>query len=218
MRWTLYALAYSYAALAINHGVIVGLYTNPREALERGMKLAQKALALDESLAHPHEMLSKYYIYYEKDYEKGIAEAERAVTLEPNSVDAYYQLGSNLRWAGRYAEAIPMLQKAMRLSPIPPTICVSTLAACYRLTGQYGESIAIYRRILQKEPNQLPTRVGLVATLMQSGKEDEARAEAVKVLSNDPKFSVEAYARSYPLRDQKVLDDFVSALHKAGLK
>ncbi len=213
-----YALAYSYAALAIAHEVLVGTYSNPREALERGMKLVQKAIALDDSLAHPHEILGKYYIYLNKDYEKGIAEAERAVNLEPNSVDAYTQLGANLRWAGRCAEAIPILQKAMRLSPIPPYVCLAALAQCYRTTGQYEEAIALYRRILQKEPNQLPAQVALTVTLMQAGKEDEARAEAAKVLRIDPKFSVESFSRILPAKDQKVIDDFVSALHKAGLK
>ena len=211
-----YALAYSYAALAIAHEVLLGAYTNPREALERGMKLVQKAIALDDSLAHPHEILSKYYIYLNKDYEKGIAEAERAVALEPNSVDAYTQLGANLRWAGRCAEAIPILQKAMRLSPIPPYVCLQTLAHCYDLTGQYEEAIALYRRILQKEPNQLPTQVALTAALIQAGKEDEARAEAAKVLRIDPKFSVESYARTFPVKDQKVIDDFVSRLAQGG--
>ncbi|MGA2318716.1 MAG: adenylate/guanylate cyclase domain-containing protein [Thermodesulfobacteriota bacterium] len=165
-----YALAYSYAAMSLSHEVLLGAYTNPREALERGMKLVQKAVALDESLAHPHEILSKYYIYLNKDYEKGVAEAERAVTLEPNSVDAYTQLGSNLRWAGRPAEAIPILQKAMRLSPIPPYVCLLTLATCYYLTGQYEEAIALQRRILQKEPNQLLSQLGLTAALIQAGK------------------------------------------------
>ena len=181
-----YASAYSYAAMSLSHEVLLGSYTNPREALERGMKLVQRAVALDESLAHPHEILSKYYIYLNKDYEKGVAEAERAVALEPNSVDAYTQLGSNLRWAGRCTEAIPILQKAVRLSPIPPTVCLGTLAGCYRFTGQYEEAIALNRKILQKEPNQLLTQVSLVNTLMEAGKEDEARAEAAKVLRIDP--------------------------------
>jgi adenylate cyclase len=213
-----YALAYSYAALAIAHEVLVGAYTNPREALERGMKLVQKAIALDDSLAHPHEILSKYYVMLNKDYEKGIAEAERAVTLEPNSVDAYIQLGVNLRWAGRCAEAIPILQKTMRLSPIPPYLCLQILVWCYLHTGQYEEAIALSKRILQKEPNQLPTQVSLTAALIQAGKEDEARAEAAKVLRIDPKFSVESYARRLPYKDQKVIDDLASALRKAGLK
>ena len=213
-----YALAYSYAALALAHEVLLGSYTNPREALERGMKLVQKAIALDDSLAHPHEILGKYYIWLHKDYEKGIAEAESAIALEPNSVDAYTQLGANLRWAGRCAEAIPILQKAMRLSPIPPVVCLSALAQCYRITGQYEEAIALLRRILQKEPNQLPAQVQLVVALMQAGKEDEARADAAKVLKIDPKFSVESFARNLPAKDQKVIDDLVSALRKAGLK
>jgi len=213
-----YALAYSYAAMSLGHEVLLGTYTNPREALERGMKLVQKALTLDDSLAHPHETLSKYYIYLKRDYEKGIAEAERAVTLDPNSVDAFTQLGSNLRWASRPAEAIPILQKAMRLSPIPPYACLATLTNCYYLTGQYEEAIKLQRRILQKEPNQLLSQVGLTAALMQAGKEDEARAEAAKVLKIDPKFSVESFARRLPFKDQKVNDDLVSALRKAGLK
>jgi len=153
-----------------------------------------------------------------KDYEKGIAEAERAVTLQPNSVDAYTQLGALLRWADRCAEAIPILQKAMRLSPIPPYVCLASLAQCYRTTGQYEEAIALYRRILQKEPNQLPAQVQFVVALIQAGKEEEARAEAAKVLRIDPKFSVESFAKILPAKDQKVIDDIVVALHKAGLK
>ncbi len=213
-----YALAYSYAALALAHEVLVGTYSNPREALERGMKLVQKAVALDDSLAHPHEILGKYYIYLYKDYEEGIAEAERAVTLQPNSVDAYTQLGANLRWAGRCQEAISILQKAMRLSPIPPYVCMAALAQCYRTTGQYEEAIALYKRILQEEPNQLPAQVQFVVALMQAGKEDEACAEAAKVLRIDPKFSVESFASILPAKDQTVIDDIVSALRKAGLK
>jgi len=212
-----YALAYSYAAMALAHEVLLGTYPNPREALERGMKLVQKAVALDDSLAHPHEILGKYYIYLNKDYEKGIAEAERAVTLEPNSVDAYTQLGSNLRWAGRPAEAIPILQKAMRLSPIPPQVCVNTLASCYSLTGRYEEAIALLRSNLQKQPNQLTNQILLISTLMRAGKEDEARAEAPKVLRIDPKFSVERYVNVLPF-DQSTKDRFADRLHKAGLK
>jgi adenylate cyclase len=213
-----YALAYSYVALALAHEVLLGAYTNPREALERGMKLVQKAIALDDSLAHPHEVLSKYYIYLNRDYERGVAEAENAVALEPNSVDAYIQLGGNLRWAGRCTEAIPILQKAMRLSPIPPYLCLLNLAGCYNLTGQYKEAIALHRRVLRKEPNQMLSQVGLTIALIQAGKEDEARAEAAKVLRIDPKFSVESYAKRSLYKDQNVIDDSVSALRQAGLK
>jgi adenylate cyclase len=214
-----YALAYSYAALAIAHEVTVGTYTNPREALERGMKLVEKAVALDDSLAHPHVILGKYYIILNKDYEKGIAEAERAVTLEPNSVDAHTQLGINLAWAGRPAEAIPILQKAMRLSPIPPHLCLHALAMCILAAGRFEESIALFRRIVQKEPNQLTSQLGLVLALMAAGKEDEARAEAAKVLRIDPRFSLEQYAKTLDNhKDRSVPGKMINAWRKAGLK
>jgi hypothetical protein len=64
----------------------------------------------------------------------------------------------------------------------------------------------------------LITQLGLTAALIRAGKEDEARAEAAKVLRIDPKFSVESFARRLPYKDQKIIDDFVSALRKAGLK
>jgi adenylate cyclase len=214
-----YALAYSYAALAIAHEVSVGAYANPREALERGMKLVEKAVALDDSLAHPHVILGKYYIILNKDYEKGIAEGERAVTLEPNSVDAYVQLGVNIAWAGRPAEAIPFLQKAMRLSPIPPHLCLHALAMCILSTGQFEESIALFRRIVQKEPNQLTSQLGLVFALMAAGKEDEALAEAAKVIRIDPQFSLERYAKTLDhYKDQSQMAKVINALRKAGLK
>jgi tetratricopeptide (TPR) repeat protein len=214
-----YALAYSYAALAIAHEVSVGTYASPREALERGMRLVQKAVALDDSLAHPHEILGKYYIILRKDHEKGIAEAERAVTLEPNSVDAHTQLGINLAWAGHPAEAIPILRKAMRLSPIPPHLCLHALAMCILSTGKFDESIELFRRIVRKEPNQLISQLGLVFALVAAGKEEEARAEAAKVLRIDPRFSLEQYAKTLGYyKDRSVPDNMIRALRKAGLK
>jgi len=50
------------------------------------------------------------------------------------------------------------------------------------------------------------------------GREKEARTEAAEVLRIDPTYSVESGARRLPFKNQKDLDDSVSALHKAGLK
>jgi adenylate cyclase len=214
-----YALAYSYAAVALAHECWVGAYANQREVFERGMKLVQKAVALDDTLAHPHEILGKYYIILYRDYDRGIAEAERAVMLEPNSADAYTELGLHLNWADRYAEAIPILQKAMRLSPISPHQCLLQLAGCYRYTGQNEEAIALLRRILQKEPNQMLARISLIRGLLAVGKEDEARAEATKLLRIDPKFSVERYAEVTSfVRGRSAADRTAKDLRKAGLK
>jgi adenylate cyclase len=213
-----YAIAYSAAAAAIGNEVWAGAYKNPKEALQRAIEMAQKAIAIDESLAFPHIILGYLSILANRDYEKGIAEAERAVALEPNSADAYTQLAINLSWAGRTEEAIPLFKKAIRLSPIPPARCLFNMAACYRIIGQYEDAIAIYKKILQKQPDQMLAHLGLAATLMLAGREDEARTQAAELLRIDPKFSLERFAKTLTYKNQAEIDRYIGALRKAGLK
>jgi len=59
-------------------------------------------------------------------------------------------------------------------------------------------------------------QLAVVYALM--GREKEAYAEAAEVMRIDPKFSLEAYARTLPYKDRKAIDDFVSASRKTGLK
>jgi adenylate cyclase len=212
-----YALAYSSAAVALANEVFLGAYKNPKEALERATKLAEKGVTLDDSLAYPHSALSWLWIM-NRDYDKGVAEAERAVALEPGSGLAHVQLGSNLNFAGRYEEAIPVLKNVIRLMPISHTICLSHLGLSYRMLGRYEESIAVLKQLIRREPDALIGHLSLAATYMLAGKETEARAEAAEVMRLDPKFSLERFAKSRPLKNQADIDREVEALRKAGLK
>jgi hypothetical protein len=54
---------------------------------------------------------------------------------------------------------------------------------------------------------------------MAAGKEDEARAEAAKVLRIDPRFSLEQYAKTLDNhKDRSVPGKMINAWRKAGLK
>lgn len=212
-----YALAYSSAAVALANEVGFGAYKNPKEALERATKLAEKGVALDDSSAYPHSALSWIWVM-NRNYDKAIAEAERAVTLEPGSGFGHFQLGSNLTFAGRYEEAIPVLKNALRLMPIPITVCLTNLGLCYRMLGRYEESIAVLKRLTQLEPDASPGHRGLAATYILAGKEAEGRAEALEILRINPNFSLERFAESIPLKNQTDIDREVEALRKAGLK
>jgi len=213
-----YALAYSSLAATLGNEVIFGSYKNPREVLERAYKLAEKAVSLDDSLAYSHQALGFISILYQKDYDKAIAEAERAVALEPNSAEAYGLLAQHLTWAGRPDEAIPFFKKALRFSPISNPRWLFTMAGAYRMVGQYEESIAMCKKILEKQPDHLFAHTNLLAAYMLSGREDEARAEAAEVLRIDPHFSVERFAKDIPTKNQVETDRYIGALRKAGLK
>jgi TolB-like protein/Flp pilus assembly protein TadD len=199
--------------------VALGVYTNPREALEQAVKLGEKAISLDDSNALAHARLGVAYVYL-KEYDKAIAEAEKAVSLDPNSAYAYFVLGSVLAWASRPQEAIPFLQKSLRLSPVPiETTTLNRLGTAYRQLGEYEEAVASFKKELQVYgPDHLLAHLSLAATYATMGREKEARAEAAAVMKIDPTFSVESRAKTIPFKDQKVVDDYVSALRKAGLK
>ena len=79
-----YAMAYSTLASSYADEVPLGLSEDPRVSLKRAMELAQKAIALDNSLALPHGLLGWIYTLM-LQHDKGIAECEQAVNLEPNS-------------------------------------------------------------------------------------------------------------------------------------
>ncbi len=94
---------------------------------------------------------------------------------------------------------------------------MNNLAGAYRFLGRYDESIGTYKRLLQREPEYLPTHVNLAATYVLAGRPEEARVEAAEVMRIDSQFSLERYAKTLPLR-QALVDQMVENLRKAGLK
>jgi len=211
--------ASAYAALA--HVTILEVYVgaskSPRESLDRAEELANKALALDNSNWYAHTVLSLTY-RFKKQFDKAISPAEKAVALSPNSALACFMLGAALYCSERFEEAIPYFKKSLHLSPIIPIgQCLHILATTYRFLGRYDEAIATYKKLLQREPEYLPAHAGLAATYVLVGRQEEARAEAAEVMRIDPQFSLERYAKTWPLR-QELVDQGVEALRKAGLK
>jgi adenylate cyclase len=51
-----------------------------------------------------------------------------------------------------------------------------------------------------------------------ASREEEARAAAKEILGVNPSFSLERLARTSPHKDQAVVERFIEALRKAGLK
>jgi adenylate cyclase len=213
-----YARAYSTLAGAIGNEVQIGVYENSREALERAMPLAQKGVQLDDSSGVGHVILGFITVALNRDYEKAIAEGERAVALEPNSVLAQTMLGFFLYLGGRTEEAIPILKKAVSLSPIPHPNALSNLATACRIARRYEEAVAACRQLLQRQPNHIGVHLTLAATFAEMGKMEEARAEATEVLRIDPKYTVERVRPRSLWKDQVEIDRYIDSLRKAGLK
>jgi adenylate cyclase len=207
----------AYAGLALTHiqATVFGWSKDPRESGRMAYEFANKAVTLDDSLDAPHFMLGLVYVYM-REYDKAIAEGEKAVELNPNGDQAMAYLGCFLNVAGRPAEAITVLDKAMRLNPMPPAYYYSWLGMGYRLTNQNDKAIATLEKGLRVQPENMMCLLGLTAAYSQAGREEDARKTAVEFLRLNPKFSVEAYAKMY--KDAAVAEQLIDALRKAGLK
>jgi len=212
-----YADAYSSLGTAHMILVAIGASESPRESLRRSLELGKKAVALDEFNSFAHGNLAFTYIYL-REFDKAMEEAEKAVSLGPNSAHAYWTLGSVFHYTGRRQEAIPWYQKSLRLSPIPVNSQLLTfLASAYRDLGQYEEALVTYKKIFQLYgADHAMAHLGLAVCYAMMGREDEARAEGAELLRIDPKFSVERFMKNVPPGTEK--DRIAEALLKAGLK
>jgi len=71
-------------------------WTEYSQALERSSEMVQKAIALDDSLPGAYALLSQVDVLKDRHYDRGIADAKRAIALDPNSASGYYWLGQVL--------------------------------------------------------------------------------------------------------------------------
>ena len=152
-----------------------------------------------------------------KQYDKGVAQAEKAVALNPNSAESHYRLGKTLSLAGRWEESIPPYKKAMRLNPIPPNMYLWSLGVSYWGIGQYEEAIPWGEKAVRQEPNSLLARVWMAVIYVSSGREEEARAEAAEVLRIQPKFTLKGFEKRLTYKRKEDREKFLDALRKAGL-
>jgi tetratricopeptide (TPR) repeat protein len=152
------------------------------------------------------------------DHGKAIAEGKKAVELDPNSADAHVWLGIALNYADRAEEAIPLLEKAIRLNPFAHTWYFLHLGNAYHFLGRNEEAIAVYQKAIQFSPNNLFAHLNLTATYSQLGRDKEASAHAKEILRISPDFSLDRFAEKLPYKNQTEKERRINAWRKAGLK
>jgi adenylate cyclase len=192
-------------------------WSQDAQILDQTWAMAQRVLALDGAVADGHRLVAVVSLW-KKQYEPAIAEAERAITLDPNSADGYANLAHILNFAGQPAETAPLMQKAMRLNPQYPVWYVWELGHAYYLTGRYEEALATMKRILARNPEFLPAHEYLAVIYSELGREEEARAAGAECLRLHPNLPLKVIAQRLPYKDQAVLERVLNAARKAGLR
>jgi tetratricopeptide (TPR) repeat protein len=121
-------------------------------------------------------------------------------------------------FADRAEEAIPILEKAIRLDPHTPGWYMHVLASAYRDIQRHEEAIEWGEKAVQRNPKNVLSRKILCSIYSLAERMDEARAQAKEIMKLNPKFSVDQVARTDPQKNENVKKRYIDALREAGLK
>jgi Flp pilus assembly protein TadD len=121
--------------------------------------------------------------------QRDIEGAELLLRVEPDSPANEARVGASYVRAGRYAEAIPHLQRALRLGGPPSASTENYLGGALLAVGRVADGITHLRRATTLEPRDAHLRFNLARALALQGDHRTAAAELRQALAIDPDFS-----------------------------
>ena len=151
----------------------------------------QRAIALNPNYATAHHWYGNGPLLALGRFDEAIAEAKRAIELDPLSPIINADLGQNLYNARRFDEAIAQLRKTLE---IDPTFYYAhyNLGIALQLKGDLPAAIAEYTQA-QQLSDDLFVSVLLASAKAQSGDKDAT----VRLLAELEELSQHRYVRSY---------------------
>src|SRR6516225_111297 len=159
--------------------------------MARSISEFQRAIALNPNYATAHHWYGNGPLTALGRFDEAIAEAKRAVELDPLSPIINSDLGQNLYFARRYDEAIAQLRKTLE---IDPTFYYAhyNLGIALQLNGDVPAAIAEYTKA-QQLSDDLFVKVLLAAAKAQSGDKDAA----MQMLAELEELSQHRYVHAY---------------------
>ena len=189
-------------------------YLNPA-ALDRAYQLAHRAVQLDPNLPQAHAELGRILVR-RREHDAAVAEFERSIALNPNSVD--WRFAEVLVPAGNSARAIEAVERHMRLDPFYLPLAPCWLGHAHYMLKQYSQALPPLWECVSRVPNFRTGHVWLAANYAQLGNIEQARAEAAEVLRIEPKWTIEGtQARLTPFKRPEDAEHLFDGLRKAGL-
>jgi len=139
---------------------------------------------LKEALKNPtplaHQVASKWYVILLFP-EESIAEAARAIALDPNDAIGYAAMATALIYSGKPREAFDFVDKAIRFDPHNMPNYLFTLGMAHFGMEQFQQAVSVFERAFKLNPELgLVQRAYLAASYVHLGQVDKAIAELDK--------------------------------------
>lgn len=188
----------SFAALAEAYNVLGQTPYSlmiPRDAYNKSIAAANRALELDSSLADAHAALGMAAFSFAWDLPAAEREYRLALESDPNHAPAHEWLGEIYAVQGKTKEALEEGQHSLDLDPISP-ICHEFMAYTYYFAGDYDKSAEESLSILGIQPQFIQARYWLGSAYLQKRMYQDAieQFRLGRQLSGDSPVMVMAYA------------------------
>ncbi len=212
------AFARAYVGLALTHlaDFREGWSTRPEESMAQALRLAKKAVALDDSLPEARLLLGQVH-FSRKEHAQALEASRRAIALRPSYADAYVLMAAIHNHAGAPADGVVFIHKAMRLNPRATYVYFLVLGHAHYLLGEYHEALLALTAAYDRNSRYLLTRLLLAATYVRLGRLDDAGWVADQILADDPDFNLDRWAQTRPDVNPAQLAEQVADLRLAGL-
>ena len=185
------------------------------DSLRAAEEAAAQALSLDDTDSGVYRLLGNIHLW-KGEHDKAIAMGEKALTLNSNDSNGAAVLAMIMFWSGRPEEALELTRQAMRLNPNYPLWYLLPMAEAYRLTGRYDEAIETTEEELRRLDN-FWGRTRLALYYAQTGRDEEASAEIVRLLRAKPDMTLKIWANAQFFKDRSRLERDLADLRRVGL-
>ena len=173
-----YALAWSGLADSYLIRPVDG-FCPAKEIMAKGEAAARRAVQLDDSLPDVHVSMAGWYFFYAWDLHRALAEAERAIELNPNYATGHLLREHILIPMNRGEEAIQEQKKYMELEPF---VRPWALGYAYIHVRQFDNAIAELRLRAMALPNDASVRFMLSQSYWLKGMWKQSEQELEKTL------------------------------------
>jgi adenylate cyclase len=213
------AFSLAHAYLAFTHSVqyVNRWSADPEGSLRLAQQVVDRALTLDPTEAEAHYVQGIIHLWHHRQVDQAIADAERAIALDPGFARGYGSLGAALHYAGRSEEALEHLATMVRLDPHHPAQYQHFLAQSLFALGRFEDAARASQARLARQPHSDVSHVLLAASYGHLGRAEEARAEWQEALRINPDYSIEHRRQILPYKNPTDFERVVEGLRKAGI-
>lgn len=217
-----YGAAYALAAWCYDMQKVFAWVPATDPSLAEGIRLARLAAQTATDDSEALWMTAHALLLLAGEFEQARPLIERAISLNPNSPNAWWVSGDLHSWLGDHDAGIEQAARARRLSPLEPmafAFWMPTIMSHF-FAGRYREALEAADRSLAINPDFPPALRFKVATCGLLGRMEEGRAVMERLLHLCPHLTLTEQRASTAWvwrHDLAGLEAFLKGLRLAGL-